>query len=75
MQSYLLMNYALTSNYPLRFICINSLDHLELRLDFLPSLLHRKDKPLLYRENESPLYRKGLVKTNVDILRVRFDRV
>ena len=69
------MNYALTSNHPLGSIYVNLLDHLELRLDLLPSLLHKKDRPLSYREGGPLLYRRGLVKADVDVPRVRPDRV
>ena len=67
MQSHPLMNHALTSNYLLGSICINSLNHLELRLDLLPSLPHNKDEPLLHR--------KDLVEANVDVQRVKSRRI
>ena len=69
------MKHALTSNYPSRSICVNLLDHLELRLDLLSSLLHRKDKSPPHRKGGPPSHTRGLVEADVDILKVRFDRV
>ena len=60
-----LINYALTSNYLLGSIYVNPLDHLKLRLDFLPSPPHRENGPLLNK--------KDLVKADVDIPRARSD--
>ena len=69
------MNYAITSNHPSGSICINLLDHLELRLDLLPSSLHREDEPSPYRKSKPPSHRGGLVEADVDIPRVKFGRV
>ena len=61
------MNHAFTSNHLSGSICVNLLDHLELRLDLLPSLPHRENRP--------PPQRKSLVEANVDVPRVRSDCV
>ena len=70
-----MINHALTFNYLLGFICVNLLDHLELSLDFLASSLYKKDRPLLYRESGPLPYKKDLVKTDINIPRVRSGRV
>ena len=69
------MNHALKSNHLLGSICINPLNHLELRLNLLPSPPHRKNKLLVYRENRPSRYKKSLVEVNVDVTRVRSGRV
>ena len=61
------MNYAFTFNYLSKFICINLLDYLELRLDFLPFLSYRKNGLLSYK--------KSLVEANIDVLKIKFGRV
>ena len=61
------MNYALIFNHLLKSICINPLDHLELRLNLLSSLSHREDKP--------PLYKKSLVKADIDVSRVKSNHI
>ena len=70
-----LMNHILTSNHPSGSICVNPLDHLELRLDLLLSPLHKEDGPLPHRKDGLPLHREGLVKADVDVLKVRSSRV
>ena len=62
-----LMNHALTSDHLPGSICVHPLDHLELRLDLLPSPPHREDGP--------PPHREGLVEADVDVPRVRPGRV
>ena len=77
------MNYTFTSNHLLRSICVNLLDHLELRLDFLPFLSYKENRPppynksgsLLYRKYRPLPHRKNLVKADIDIPRVRSSRV
>ena len=61
------MNHALIFNHLLGSIYVNPLNHLKLRLDLLPSLLYKKNRPLLHKKN--------LVKAVVDVLRIRLDRV
>ena len=76
------MNYTLIFNHLLRSICVNLLNHLELHLNFLPFLPYRKNGPLLYKKGESSAYKEdrlssyknGLVKADVDVSRIRFDR-
>ena len=69
------MNYALIFNNLLESICVNLLDYLKLYPDFLPSSLHRENRPLPDKEDKPLLYRKSLIKADVDVLRVRSDRV
>ena len=57
------MNHAFISNYLSGSICINPLNYLELRLDLLPSLPHREDRP-------SP-YRQDLVEADINVSRVK----
>ena len=54
---------------------IHVLDCLELRLDFLPSLPYRENRPLLHKKDRSLSYRKDLIEADIDILRVRFGHV
>ena len=69
------MNHALIFKHLSRSICINLLNYLELRLDFLPSSLQRKNGPPLYIENKPLLQRRDLVEVDVDVSKVRFGRV
>ena len=62
-----IINHTLTSNHLSRSICVNLLNNLEVCLDFLSFSLYKKDGP--------PSNRKSLVKTDVNILRVRPDHV
>ena len=69
------MKYVLTSNHLLGSICVNPLDYLKLRLNLLPSLLHRKDRPQPHKEGESSPYIEDLVEADVDVPKVRPDCV
>ena len=69
------MNHALISNHSSRSIYVNPLNYLELRLDFLPSPLYRKDGLLPYKEAGLLLHKKGLVEAYVDVLKVKSGRV
>ena len=70
-----LMNHALIFNHLSGSIYVNPLDHLELHLDLLPSLPYKKDGPLLHREGGLPPHKRGLVKADVDVSRVKSGRV
>ena len=74
-QSHLLINHALIFNFLSKSICVNALDHLELYLDFLPSLLYKKDEFLLYKKSRFSPYRKDLVEVNIDISKLMFGYV